>query len=77
MQDVTTPPAYNKEEKTEYDLQSFTDEQVVVNEPETQQVEEHQFTWRSAIIGSLLGCLVGKHKTNCILNADLLIPLSL
>ncbi|KAI8890666.1 OPT superfamily oligopeptide transporter [Backusella circina FSU 941] len=62
MQEVTTPPVY-KEDKTEYDFQSFTDEQVVVNEPDAQQVEETQFTWRSAIIGSLLGCLVAASNT--------------
>lgn len=59
MQD-TSHPEY-KDEKIEYDLHSL-DEQVVVEEDKTSRImiEEHQFTWRAAIVGSLLGCLVGK-----------------
>ncbi|GAA5802237.1 hypothetical protein HPULCUR_007700 [Helicostylum pulchrum] len=62
MQD-TSHPDY-KDEKTEYDLHSL-DEQVVVEEDKTSRIiiEEHQFTWRAAIIGSLLGCLVAASNT--------------
>lgn len=49
------------DEKIEYDLQSV-DEQIVVDKKLDTQLhpEEFQFTWRSSIVGSLLGCLVGK-----------------
>ncbi|KAI8069586.1 OPT oligopeptide transporter protein-domain-containing protein [Gongronella butleri] len=51
-------------QKIEYD-----DEQVVVNEDAFNKthaeeiLEEYQFTWRSAIVGSLLGCLVAASNT--------------
>jgi hypothetical protein len=60
MQDAKTDPAY-KDEKIEYDLNSV-DDQIAVEDKSSQfqlPVEEHQFTWRAAIVGSLLGCLVG------------------
>jgi hypothetical protein len=62
MQEVVdTPPTDFKDEKIEYDLQDgSTDEQVVVNQEIPHHPEEYQFTWRSAITGSLLGCLVGR-----------------
>jgi hypothetical protein len=57
------------EEKIEYNVydskhETF-DEQVEVQNIDERSlaeefVEEYQFTWRAAIIGSLLGCLVGK-----------------
>lgn len=53
-------PSSLKDEKKEY--LSEGDSQVIVNDqPHLQRLtEEFQFTWRSAITGSLLGCLVGK-----------------
>lgn len=49
-----------RDEKHEYDL----DEQVIIDDtPSTHNktaIEETQFTWRATIIGSLLGCLIGK-----------------
>lgn len=60
MQEAS-PPDY-KDEKLEYDINSL-DEQVIVNEDvqlSQQPFEEYQFTWRATIVGSLLGCLVGK-----------------
>lgn len=61
------------EEKFEYNVydtkhETF-DEQVEVQNIDERSladefVEEHQFTWRAAIIGSLLGCLVGKWTSN-------------
>lgn len=59
MEVSSTPPKY-PDEKIEYDV---SNEQVVF-EPETKiiEIEETQFTWRAAIVGSLLGCLVGKEN---------------
>jgi hypothetical protein len=50
-------PTYDKKEFTDGDSHS----QVIVDErTENQRLnEEYHFTWRSAIVGSLLGCLVG------------------
>lgn len=59
------------EEKIEYDIHETKydtyDEQVQVKNVDDRSlpeefIEEYQFTWRSAIVGSLLGCLVGKKK---------------
>lgn len=63
MQDVDY-----KDEKVEYDLHSV-DEQVVVEDDPTakRDVDEYQFTWRSAIVGSLLGCLIGNKSQNFFL----------
>jgi hypothetical protein len=63
-----TTPVVN--EKFELDSPTFKDEkkdyldgdsQVIVDDqpPLERITEEFQFTWRSAIVGSLLGCLVG------------------
>jgi hypothetical protein len=50
-----------KDEKIEYDLNSLDNEQVIDKNSDTKMhIEEFQFTWRASIIGSLLGCLVGK-----------------
>ncbi|KAG1469257.1 hypothetical protein G6F56_003359 [Rhizopus delemar] len=60
MEVSSTPPKY-PDEKIEYDV---SNEQVVF-EPETKiiEIEETQFTWRAAIVGSLLGCLVAASNT--------------
>lgn len=69
---MTTP--ISVDEKFEFDSTSYKDEkkeyyasdeqsQVAVDEtaPSARhQEQEFHFTWRSAIVGSLLGCLVGK-----------------
>lgn len=48
-----------EDEKFEFDINS--DEQVAVDKESIRiHPEEFQFTWRSSIVGSLLGCLVGK-----------------
>lgn len=53
-------PSSHSNEKFEY-AEKDTDSQVVVENAAHQPiVEEFQFTWRASIIGSLLGCLVGK-----------------
>jgi hypothetical protein len=59
----STPPKYTNE-KIEYDIQSIDEQVKVETDPSTRelQVEEYQFTWRAAIVGSLLGCLVGKQN---------------
>lgn len=54
MQDVDY-----KDEKVEYDLRSIDEQVAVEEEPIRRDVDEYQFTWRSAIVGSLLGCLIG------------------
>lgn len=66
MKDETTAP----EERLEYEIdeKKFSekheqDEQVEIQDEKPlheEFVEEYQFTWRASIIGSLLGCLVGK-----------------
>lgn len=69
---MTTPTAVD--EKFEFDSASIKDEkkeyfvseeqsQVAVEETNSARhfQEEFQFTWRAAITGSLLGCLVGKN----------------
>lgn len=65
---MTTPVVDEKYEldSPTYDKKEFTDgdsntSQVVVDEKTQNQIlnEEYHFTWRSAIVGSLLGCLVG------------------
>lgn len=58
------------EERIEYQVDTKFKEQMVeadgqeaISETKSlgeQFVEEYQFTWRASIIGSLLGCLVGK-----------------
>lgn len=54
------------------DKKEFTDgdsnSQVVVDERTQNQIlnEEFHFTWRSAIVGSLLGCLVGTYTFMCV-----------
>ncbi|KAG0769502.1 hypothetical protein G6F57_004330 [Rhizopus arrhizus] len=65
MMDVSsTPPKYTNE-KIEYDIQSIDEQVKVETDPSTRelQVEEYQFTWRAAIVGSLLGCLVAASNT--------------
>ena len=58
MTDVKqSPPSYG-DEKVEYDVQSVN-EQILVDNIE-RHPEESQFTWRATIVGSLLGCLVGR-----------------
>ncbi|ORZ25097.1 OPT oligopeptide transporter protein-domain-containing protein [Absidia repens] len=60
------------EEKIEYDIQGTkyetNDEQVEVKNVDDRSlpeefIEEYQFTWRAAIVGSLLGCLVAASNT--------------
>ncbi|KAI8342664.1 OPT oligopeptide transporter protein-domain-containing protein [Chlamydoabsidia padenii] len=60
------------EEKVEYDIQETKydtfDEQVEVKNVDDRSlpeefIEEYQFTWRAAIVGSLLGCLVAASNT--------------
>jgi hypothetical protein len=58
MAEVVSSPNYT-DEKIEYDLNSVDEQIVVEQDPRQRFPEETQFTWRSAIIGSLLGCLVG------------------
>jgi hypothetical protein len=73
------------EEKIEYDIHETKydtyDEQVQVKNVDDRSlpeefVEEYQFTWRAAIVGSLLGCLVGKSEEARILFQSILNPLS-
>lgn len=60
MQDVDY-----KDEKVEYDLRSVDEQVAVEDDPTTRRVvDEYQFTWRSAIVGSLLGCLIGNKLQN-------------
>lgn len=56
------------EEKIEYEIDkkevySESSEQIEVQEDKPlgqYVVEEWQFTWRASVVGSLLGCLIGK-----------------
>ncbi|GAA5802236.1 hypothetical protein HPULCUR_007699 [Helicostylum pulchrum] len=53
-------PTEDYKEKIEYDIHSV-DEQLTIDGDllsTHRPTEDHQFTWRSAIVGSLLGCLV-------------------
>lgn len=54
-------PTTSYNEKKEY-TEGDTNSQVLIDEePRLARLsEEFHFTWRSAIVGSLLGCLVGK-----------------
>lgn len=74
MPDVAAspPPPDYKDEKIEYDINS-THEQVIVDGASGHHlpVEEYQFTWRATIVGSLLGCLVGKKKKNVFIDLTL------
>ncbi|KAI9282582.1 OPT oligopeptide transporter protein-domain-containing protein [Sporodiniella umbellata] len=59
--DVSSASPKFTDEKIEYKV---SDEQVVVEQDVSAiQLEEHQFTWRAAIVGSLLGCLVAASNT--------------
>lgn len=64
------------EEKIEYEIDkkevySESSEQIEVHEDKPlgqYVVEEWQFTWRASVVGSLLGCLIGKsymHTNPC------------
>jgi hypothetical protein len=60
FEDIGVAPTF-EDEKFEYDVKSTSNEQVVIDKESVRiHPEEFQFTWRSSIIGSLLGCLVGK-----------------
>jgi hypothetical protein len=52
-----------RNEKKDY-IDEDNNSQVIIDEqPHLERLtEEFQFTWRSAIVGSLLGCLVGTIK---------------
>ncbi|KAI8081338.1 OPT oligopeptide transporter protein-domain-containing protein [Halteromyces radiatus] len=61
-----------REEKIEYDIyetkHEHSDQQVAVKDVDDRSlpeefIEEYQFTWRAAIVGSLLGCLVAASNT--------------
>jgi hypothetical protein len=82
---IMTSITEKHEEKIEYDIHETKydtyDEQVQVKNVDDRSlpeefVEEYQFTWRAAIVGSLLGCLVGKFEEARILFQLILNPLS-
>lgn len=59
---MSTEPAIvvnEKDEIKEY-YESDKTSQVAVDTVSNKLIEEFQFTWRASIVGSLLGCLVGK-----------------
>jgi len=59
---MSTEPAIvvnEKDEIKEY-YESDKTSQVAVDTVPNKLIEEFQFTWRASIVGSLLGCLVGK-----------------
>jgi hypothetical protein len=59
--ELDSPTSYRDDKKDFNDGDSNS--QVIVNEKALgeQITEEFHFTWRSAIVGSLLGCIVGKY----------------
>jgi hypothetical protein len=58
--ELDSPTSYRDDKKDFNDGDSSS--QVIVNDKPVvdKLVEEFHFTWRSAIVGSLLGCIVGK-----------------
>jgi hypothetical protein len=59
---MSTEPAIVVNEKDEIKEYYEPDKtsQVAVDTVSNKLIEEFQFTWRASIVGSLLGCLVGK-----------------
>jgi hypothetical protein len=67
--DVQSKEKEFRDEKIEYDIHSVDEQVIVDQDPTTRHLhpEEHQFTFRAAIIGSLFGCLVCKtHSSLCL-----------
>lgn len=60
--ELDSPASSYRDEKKEFVTDGDDNSQVVVNDriPVNKHLEEFHFTWRSAIVGSLLGCLVGR-----------------
>ena len=70
MAEIKDKDAVPGEEKIEYEIDSKEKEQYDLDQQVEMKddrplgeelVEEWQFTWRASIVGSLLGCLVGKY----------------
>ncbi|CEG67415.1 hypothetical protein CU097_007557 [Rhizopus azygosporus] len=63
--DVQSKEKEFRDEKIEYDIHSVDEQVIVDQDPTTRHLhpEEHQFTFRAAIIGSLFGCLVSASNT--------------
>ena len=67
--ELDSPTSSFRDEKKEFVTDGDDNSQVIVNDriPVNKHLEEFHFTWRSSIVGSLLGCLVGRTFTNKIL----------
>lgn len=79
---MESKPETTEQEKIEYEIDEKKQEelyekgdQIAVNDDEPIGhviVEEWQFTWRASVVGSLLGCLIGKEHNSCF-SADCMV----
>lgn len=60
--ELDSPRSSFRDEKKDFVTDGDSNSQVIVDDQPAanRHLEEFHFTWRSAIVGSLLGCLVGK-----------------
>jgi len=77
--ELDSPRSSFRDEKKDFVTDGDSNSQVIVDDqsPVNRHLEEFHFTWRSAIVGSLLGCLVGRFAyflliQECLLNVHVL-----